>query len=71
MNSVGRPWLWMILLCLSGGLAVLFRWAEVPAALLLGPMVAAMGFALFGARIRMPRWSLVPRRSSAVWWPAW
>lgn len=46
-------------MCLSGGLAALFRWAEVPAALLLGPMVAAMGFALFGARIRMPRWSLV------------
>ncbi|HLO78066.1 MAG TPA: AbrB family transcriptional regulator, partial [Magnetospirillum sp.] len=49
--------LWAGLLALSLMLAIGLEWAAFPAALLLGPMLAAIAFGVAGAEIRSPRWS--------------
>jgi membrane AbrB-like protein len=46
---------WLLLLVSSSVLVGAMRAAQLPAALLLGPMIAAMGFALCGAKARLPR----------------
>src|SRR5882724_3996958 len=46
---------WLLLLVSSSVLAGAMRAAQMPAALLLGPMIAAMGSALCGAKARLPR----------------
>jgi membrane AbrB-like protein len=46
---------WLLLFVSSSVLVVAMRAAQLPAALLLGPMIAAMGFALCGAKARLPR----------------
>lgn len=43
---------WAILVVSSGGLVLLLRWLEVPAAFLLGPLIAAIGLAVRGTSIR-------------------
>lgn len=48
---------WAGLLALSLILAGLLDWAAFPAALLLGPMLAAIVFGVGGAQIRSPRWT--------------
>ncbi|MFH1914655.1 MAG: AbrB family transcriptional regulator [Pseudomonadota bacterium] len=48
---------WTSLVLVSALLAALLRWAELPAAEMLGPMVAATFFALRGAAPDMPRWA--------------
>jgi membrane AbrB-like protein len=51
-----RPWQqWLALLALSLVLAFLFQAAGLPAAFLLGPMLAGMALALCGAAVRVPR----------------
>ncbi|NNM74936.1 AbrB family transcriptional regulator [Enterovirga aerilata] len=46
---------WAGLVAASFGLSWLFEAARLPAAMLLGPMVAGIAFGAAGARIRMPR----------------
>jgi uncharacterized protein len=46
---------WSLLLASSSLLVVAMRIAQLPAALLLGPMIAAIGFALCGAEARLSR----------------
>jgi membrane AbrB-like protein len=46
---------WVLLLVASSLLVVAMRAARLPAALLLGPMIAAIGFALCGAQTRLSR----------------
>jgi membrane AbrB-like protein len=46
---------WLLLLVSSSLLVGALRAARLPAALLLGPMIAAMGFALCGAKARLSR----------------
>jgi len=50
---------WGLLLAASLLLAWLLDWAALPAALLLGPMLAAIAFGASGARMRVPRWTFV------------
>ncbi len=45
---------WVLLLVLSGLLAALLTWARVPAALMLGPMVAGILMENAGAELRVP-----------------
>lgn len=52
-----RPLRWAGLLALSAIVAGLLEWAAFPAALLLGPMLAAIAFGVAGADIRPPRWT--------------
>ncbi|WP_208605557.1 AbrB family transcriptional regulator, partial [Methylobacterium tarhaniae] len=47
--------LWAGLVAASGALAGLFTLAGFPAALLLGPMLAGIGFGVGGAPIRVPK----------------
>src|SRR5882672_4378785 len=46
---------WLLLFVSSSLLVGAMRAVQLPAALLLGPMIAAMGFALCGAKARLPR----------------
>ncbi len=58
---------WMKLLVLSSALSFVLFWFHLPAALLLGPMIAGIILSLRGAEIRVPRpFLLPPRRLSAV-----
>lgn len=50
---------WAGLLALSAVAVAALEWAAVPAALLLGPMIAAIGFGVAGSGIRPPRWTFV------------
>ena len=45
---------WAVLILLSAGLAALLLWLHAPAALMLGPLVAAILVASRGARLRLP-----------------
>ena len=47
--------LWLALLALSAALGVLLDFAHFPAAYLLGPLVAAIGFGVGDSRLRLPR----------------
>src|SRR6267143_2609223 len=46
---------WLLLLLSSITLVAVMRAAQLPAALMLGPMITAIGFALGGAKARLPR----------------
>ena len=53
--SRSRPWVhWPVLILLSVALAILLEVPHFPAALLLGPMGAAIAVALYGVRIAIP-----------------
>jgi membrane AbrB-like protein len=54
-NRARRMAEWLLLLVSSSVLVGAMRAAQLPAALLLGPMIAAVGFALCGAKARLPR----------------
>ncbi len=55
MSSLRTVCLWIALFAVSALLAYGLHRAEFPAALLLGPMVAAIGFGVSGARLAVPR----------------
>jgi membrane AbrB-like protein len=55
MQSVKPAWQWTMLAVASLALALACRLAALPAALLLGPMLCAIGFGLAGATVRVPR----------------
>lgn len=46
---------WMKLLALSSAISFVLFWFHLPAALLLGPMIAGISLSLRGAEIRVPR----------------
>lgn len=54
LTALPAPLKWGLLILLSGLLAACFEWVQLPAALLLGPMVAAILFAINGARMAVP-----------------
>ncbi|HUC63166.1 MAG TPA: AbrB family transcriptional regulator [Alphaproteobacteria bacterium] len=58
-----RGWKWAALTALSLALATALEYAAFPAALLLGPMVAAIGFGVGGARLELPRLGFVGAQS--------
>src|SRR5215475_5526304 len=49
-----QPKTWAVLIVLSAGLAALLLWLHAPAALMLGPLVAAIIVASNGGKVRMP-----------------
>ncbi|WP_442785888.1 AbrB family transcriptional regulator [Methylobacterium sp. C25] len=55
MLDLRTPARWMGLLAVSAVLAIALSYARFPAALLLGPMLAAIGFGVGGARLLLPR----------------
>jgi uncharacterized protein len=50
---------WAVLLALSAALGFALNRAAIPAALLLGPMIAAIVLALSGVRLSVPRWGFM------------
>ncbi len=50
-----RPWQWVLLVALSLLFAGLLEWARLPAALLVGPMMAAIVCGTNGAQVRVPK----------------
>ena len=54
-TSPGHLLQWMKLLGLSAGFSGVLFWLHLPAALLLGPMIAGITLSLRGANMRVPR----------------
>ena len=55
MASIKLGWKWLALIALSLPLTAALEWAAFPAALLLGPMIAAITFGVSGISLRLPR----------------
>lgn len=55
MASIKLRWKWLALIALSLPLTAALEWAAFPAALLLGPMIAAITFGVSGISLRLPR----------------
>ena len=55
LETTSAPWLWCLLVVGSLLLAAIFAMARLPAALLLGPMIAGIVLGSNGARIGVPR----------------
>jgi uncharacterized protein len=53
LNGTGATAQWLALIMLSAAAGALFAWIHVPAALLLGPMLAGIAFAAAGATVRV------------------
>ena len=49
-----QPAQWAVLLVLSAALAAVLLWIHAPAALMLGPLIAAIVVASNGAKLRLP-----------------
>lgn len=62
-DAVRRLAIWMALIATASLLIVLLRAAEMPAAFLLGPMIAAIVIAVSGARARVPRFFVIAAQS--------
>jgi membrane AbrB-like protein len=58
-----RVLLWLALLVLSAVLALLLRLAGFPAAFLVGPMIAAIGFGVGDSRLRAPKFVFIAAQS--------
>ncbi len=56
---LGKTALWLLLAAITAALVAGLKQGEVPAALLLGPLLAGIGFALSGAAIRPPKPALL------------
>lgn len=54
-SALRQAWPWLALLAGSLLLTALLKWASLPAALLLGPMIAAIAFGVGGAQLHLPR----------------
>jgi membrane AbrB-like protein len=54
LGSLPKPVQWAVLIAASVGMAVLLMSVHAPAALLLGPLLAAMAIASSGAQLRLP-----------------
>jgi uncharacterized protein len=53
-GQLGRTWQWLLLLALSAALSAVLQWLAIPAALLLGPILAGIVLTARGARIDVP-----------------
>ena len=54
------PAQWMALLVASATIGAVLEWLRVPAALLLGPLLAGIAIAAAGATARVPGWGFLP-----------
>src|SRR6185503_2724528 len=57
LTLLSAPVKWIALLALSVAVTSLWSWASLPAALLIGPMIAGIVLGVNGARLDIPRWS--------------
>jgi uncharacterized protein len=55
LTHCSKPTLWTLLVAASALLALLFRLGDLPAALLLGPMIAGIALSVNGGALRVPR----------------
>jgi membrane AbrB-like protein len=55
----GLPAQWITLLLASAAIGGVLEWVRIPAALLLGPMLAAIAIAAAGATARVPGWGFL------------
>ncbi|GAA4322088.1 AbrB family transcriptional regulator [Pigmentiphaga soli] len=53
--KLAAPAQWVLLIAVSAVFSAVLAWADMPAALLLGPMLGGIAVAFFGARIQVPR----------------
>lgn len=63
MSRIHKAALWAALISISALLAAGLQWAAFPAAMLLGPLLASMAFALRGATLSVPRWAFTGAQS--------
>ncbi|TWI64812.1 hypothetical protein LZ24_03080, partial [Desulfobotulus alkaliphilus] len=63
MVYIRKMFIWSALILVSAVLAVVLQWASLPAATLLGPMLAGMVFALRGVDLTVPRWAFTGAQS--------
>ncbi len=63
MVPLKHGWRWASLLALSLAFGLALEWAAFPAALLLGPMIAAIGFGVGGSRLKLPRLAFIGAQS--------
>lgn len=63
MSRIQKAALWAALISISALLAAGLQWAAFPAAMLLGPMLAGVAFALLGAALSVPRWTFTGAQS--------
>lgn len=63
MSRMRKAGLWAALVPLSAALAAALHWAAFPGAMLLGPLLAGMAFALRGADLSTPRWTFAAAQS--------
>ncbi len=63
MTHISKVALWAALILASIALAVGLQWASVPAATLLGPMLAGVVFALRGTGLSVPGWAFAGAQS--------
>jgi uncharacterized protein len=60
VNRLGPlPAQWAALLVASAAIGAVLEWLRIPAALLLGPMLAGMALAAAGASVRVPGWGFL------------
>ncbi|SEL55742.1 hypothetical protein SAMN04487976_109174 [Xaviernesmea oryzae] len=59
LARLAKPLQWLLLIGTSVILAALLDWSGLPAALLMGPMLTAIGFGLSGATIRPPKSTVI------------
>jgi uncharacterized protein len=53
------PVQWLAILAASAAIGALFAWLRIPAALLLGPMLAGIAIAASGGTARVPNWAFL------------
>jgi uncharacterized protein len=58
-----------LLLLVTMAFVAVFEWARFPAALLLGPMLAAVLLAVNGARLQVPDWVFQIGQGVVAWRP--
>lgn len=63
MVPIRKAVIWAALILVSAVLAVVLQWVSLPAATLLGPMLAGMIFALRGVNLTVPRWAFTGGQS--------
>lgn len=63
MSKIRKTGLWAVLIPSSALLALCLQWASVPAAMLLGPMLVGLAFALRGADLYVPFWAFSAAQS--------
>jgi len=63
MSRIRTAGLWAVLILISALLAAGLQWAAFPAAMLLGPLLVGIAFALRGAQLSLPAWTFTASQS--------